>query len=101
MKKRLDVAELEIGMYVAELDRPWLETPFLFQGFELSNEEELEEIRRYCQYVYIDTEQSRVLPKTAKEDKKEDKKRIRRKSSKPQVKEIDFSKIELPVLEEL
>ena len=72
MKKRLDVAELEIGMYVAELDRPWLETPFLFQGFELSNEEELEEIRRYCQYVYIDTEQSRVLPKTAKEDKKED-----------------------------
>jgi len=24
--------ELSIGMYVAGLDRPWLETPFLFQG---------------------------------------------------------------------
>jgi len=72
MKKKLDVAELEIGMYVAELDRPWLETPFLFQGFELSNGEELEEIRRYCQYVYIDTEQSRVLPKASKEEQRED-----------------------------
>ncbi|MEE8263181.1 MAG: DUF3391 domain-containing protein, partial [Gammaproteobacteria bacterium] len=32
MKKRVDVRDLSLGMYVAELDRPWLETPFLFQG---------------------------------------------------------------------
>jgi len=25
-------AQLEIGMFVAELDRPWIETPFLIQG---------------------------------------------------------------------
>jgi len=29
--------ELKLGMYVAELDRPWLESPFLFQGFKVSS----------------------------------------------------------------
>ena len=28
---RVDTANLERGMYVAQLDRPWIETPFLFQ----------------------------------------------------------------------
>jgi putative nucleotidyltransferase with HDIG domain len=41
-------------MYVAELDRPWLGTPFLFQGFQISSEEEIEELRRYCKSVYIE-----------------------------------------------
>ena len=26
-------ADLVVGMYVVQLDRPWLETPFMFQGF--------------------------------------------------------------------
>src|SRR5713226_5056459 len=26
--------DLKPGMYVSELDRPWLETPFLFQSFK-------------------------------------------------------------------
>ncbi|MDH3434372.1 MAG: DUF3391 domain-containing protein, partial [Gammaproteobacteria bacterium] len=29
----LSADQLEIGMYVAQLDRPWLETSFLFKGF--------------------------------------------------------------------
>ncbi len=57
MKKRVDVGDLRLGMYVAQLDRPWLETPFLFQGFELRSQEELDQLRQHCQYVYIDTEQ--------------------------------------------
>src|SRR3989344_635268 len=40
-------------MYVAELDRPWRETPFLFQGFEIHGEEELAQLRSLCQYVYV------------------------------------------------
>ncbi|MBS1236108.1 MAG: phosphohydrolase, partial [Proteobacteria bacterium] len=54
MKKKIDVIDLERGMYVSELDRPWLETPFLFQGFELRQPEEFELIRKFCKYVYID-----------------------------------------------
>lgn len=41
-------------MYVAELDRPWLGTPFLFQGFKIRSHAEIEEIKRYCSWVYID-----------------------------------------------
>lgn len=53
---KVNTAELETGMYVARLDRPWTETPFLFQGFFIRTQDELEELRRHCQYVYIDPE---------------------------------------------
>ncbi len=42
-------------MYVAELDRPWLGTPFLFQGFEIRSDAELLELKRLCKWVYVDT----------------------------------------------
>ena len=35
IKKKIDVGDLEIGMCVTDLDRPWLETPMLFQGYEI------------------------------------------------------------------
>jgi len=57
MRKKVDVQDLRIGMYVSGLDRPWIETPFLFQGFPIQAQEELNELQRLCQYVYVDTEQ--------------------------------------------
>jgi HD-GYP domain-containing protein (c-di-GMP phosphodiesterase class II) len=48
------VSQLTIGMYVIELDRPWLETPFQFQGFEIKSKAEIQAIRNVCEYVYID-----------------------------------------------
>jgi HD-GYP domain-containing protein (c-di-GMP phosphodiesterase class II) len=45
-------------MYVSSLDRPWIETPFLFQGFFIRNDKEIEDLRRYCDYVEIDIEES-------------------------------------------
>jgi len=56
MLKQVPVDELQLGMYVASLDRPWAGTRFMFQGFEISTHEALEELRRVCQYVTIDTE---------------------------------------------
>ncbi len=54
MKKRVAVAELQFGMYIAELDRPWTETPFTFQGFVLKTHEELEILSRCCRVVFVD-----------------------------------------------
>lgn len=54
MRKKVDVLELETGMYVAELDRPWRETPFLFQGFYIESQADIEKIRGYCQHVFVD-----------------------------------------------
>ena len=63
MKKKIQIHELRKGMYVAELDRPWFGTPFLFQGFQIQSDEEIEQLRQCCQYVYIDTE-PQDLPNT-------------------------------------
>lgn len=56
MKKKVDARDLTIGMYVFELDRPWIDSPFLFQGFELKDNEDVENIRKHCAYVFIDNE---------------------------------------------
>lgn len=52
------VEALQIGIYVAELDRPWIETPFLFQGFKIQSETELGALHQYCRSVYVDVERS-------------------------------------------
>ena len=56
MKKKISVHDVAYGMWVSELDRPWVGTPFLFQGFEISSPDEIETLRGLCEYVYIDTE---------------------------------------------
>lgn len=56
-EKKVSVEQLEIGMYVARLDRPWVETSFLFQGFRISNDEDIRQLRETCEYVYVDNEQ--------------------------------------------
>ncbi len=55
MKKKISVNELKLHMYIVELDRPWLETPFLFQGFSIKSQNDIEIVRRICNQVYIDT----------------------------------------------
>lgn len=58
MRTKIDTSDLLIGMYVAELDRPWLETTFLFQGFAISSQGDINELQRCCSYVFIDEEKS-------------------------------------------
>ena len=55
---RVDTADLEFGMYVAELDRPWLGTPFLFQGFEIQDPDELQQLKDSCEHVFVDVTRS-------------------------------------------
>jgi HD-GYP domain-containing protein (c-di-GMP phosphodiesterase class II) len=54
------VAQLQFGMYVAELDRPWTDTPFVFQGFVLETEEQLETLKKYCKTVSVDEARSEL-----------------------------------------
>lgn len=58
LRRKIEVSGLRVGMYVSELDRPWLETPFLFQGFFIRTKNEIDELHEYCNFVYIDLEQS-------------------------------------------
>jgi HD-GYP domain-containing protein (c-di-GMP phosphodiesterase class II) len=51
--KHIPSSQIEIGMYISCLDRPWLETPFLFQGFEVHTQKDIDELQRLTKFVYV------------------------------------------------
>src|SRR5947208_10413583 len=53
-------------MYVAELDRPWTETPFMFQGFHLRTDEQWDMLRKFCKHVFVDLERTEGRDATAR-----------------------------------
>ncbi|MEJ1381182.1 MAG: DUF3391 domain-containing protein [Candidatus Sedimenticola sp. (ex Thyasira tokunagai)] len=59
MKKEVktSIDGLEVGMFVSRLDRPWVKTPFDLQGVVVRNADDIERLRKYCNYVYVDVEQ--------------------------------------------
>lgn len=60
-QKVIPVDQLQVGMYVAKLDRPWIETPYPLQGFYIKELSEIDQMRRYCRNVTIDLSRSRAV----------------------------------------
>ncbi len=56
---KVQTKDLAVGMYVSGLDRPWLETPFIIQGFCVETPDEIERVRSFCEYVFVDVTKSR------------------------------------------
>ena len=54
--REIPVEELTFGMYVSKLDRPWTETPFVFQGFVLKSDKQIDVLKKYCKHVFVDPE---------------------------------------------
>jgi HD-GYP domain-containing protein (c-di-GMP phosphodiesterase class II) len=61
-RKAVAVSDLQFGMYIAELDRPWTETPFAFQGFSLRTANQLEALRKLCKHVFVEVAHSGARP---------------------------------------
>jgi HD-GYP domain-containing protein (c-di-GMP phosphodiesterase class II) len=61
-KKEVPTDKLRLGMYVIELDRPWTETSFPFQGFPITSREQIEQLKSYCKTVYVDPEREEQKP---------------------------------------
>lgn len=59
---KLPATNLEPGMFIAELDRPWLETPFELQGFVVRDADEIQYVSNYVDHVYIDAEYNGTRP---------------------------------------
>src|SRR5574343_16065 len=57
-KITVSALDLQVGMFVSDLDRPWIETPFLMQGLLIENEAEIATLRQYCQQVTVDRSRS-------------------------------------------
>lgn len=47
---------LRPGMFVAELDRPWLETPFSIQGFMVRDDDDVMFVAKYVDHVLVDAD---------------------------------------------
>jgi len=67
---RISVRDVKLGMFIAELDRPWTETPFLIQGLLLEDKAHLVLLRDMVHEVTIDPARSnadslRHLPRDA------------------------------------
>jgi HD-GYP domain-containing protein (c-di-GMP phosphodiesterase class II) len=60
---KVDTANIEMGMFVAQLDRSWLETPFIERGFEVSKSDQIDLLRKFCTHVYVDVERSTLSEK--------------------------------------
>lgn len=58
MKAVIASDDVAAGMFVVELDRPWLDTPFPLQGFLVENDEQIATLRRLCRTVSIDRSRS-------------------------------------------
>ena len=58
-KVRVECTDLLFGMYVCDLDRPWLDSPFLIQGFYIKDNDDIDTVRSMCEYVYVD----KVVPR--------------------------------------
>lgn len=54
----VEVEFLRPGVFVTELDRPWLETPFLMQGFLIDDETQITQLKALCKLVYVDRRRS-------------------------------------------
>jgi HD-GYP domain-containing protein (c-di-GMP phosphodiesterase class II) len=53
-REKTQVSQLGIGMFVSELDRPWLGTPFLLEGLLIEDSEQIATITALCEFVYVD-----------------------------------------------
>jgi HD-GYP domain-containing protein (c-di-GMP phosphodiesterase class II) len=53
-REQVSVEQLQFGMYVAELDRPWTDTPFMYQGFQLRTAVQLAALKKFCKHVFVD-----------------------------------------------
>jgi len=53
---KVNAADLQIGMYVSELDRPWVDTPFPLQGFHIRDGSDARKVQDFCRFVFIDVE---------------------------------------------
>src|SRR3546814_13266188 len=57
---QIAIDELRPGMYVNRPDRDWVGTPFPLQGFYVTKTEQIEELRKYCRHVFVDTQRQQM-----------------------------------------
>ena len=58
-QKKVAVHDLEVGMFVSDLDRPWHQTPFPIQGFPIRSQSDVRALASHCKWVMVDVAEGR------------------------------------------
>lgn len=53
-REKIDVKDLRVGMFVVELDKPWEESSFMFQGLEIKSTSDITDVQKECSFVWVD-----------------------------------------------
>lgn len=56
---QIKAQDLVLGMFVSGLDRPWSQTPFPLQGFHIKKPRDIETVKSFSTFVYIDVTKGR------------------------------------------
>ena len=65
-QQKIFVHDLEMGMFVSDLDRPWHQTPFPIQGFHIRSQDDIRALTSHCKWVSVDVAESRAADVHAK-----------------------------------
>jgi len=57
---KISLEGLQVGMYVSKIDRPWMDIPIQLEGMLIKSNDDIDMIKTYCDYVYIDTSKGRT-----------------------------------------
>ena len=68
-QKKVFVHDLEVGMFVSDLDRPWHQTPFPIQGFHIRSQDDIRALTSHCKWVAVDVAESRNAGGSNQSDK--------------------------------
>jgi HD-GYP domain-containing protein (c-di-GMP phosphodiesterase class II) len=58
-QRKVAVHDLEIGMFVSDLDKPWHKTPFPIQGFHIRSQDDVRALTSHCSWVMVDVAETR------------------------------------------
>lgn len=64
--QKFAVEDVRVGMFVTQLDIPWEESTFMFQGLEIKSTADIQELQNQCKHVWVDYDEF-SLPKSRNE----------------------------------
>lgn len=68
-QRKVFVQDLELGMFVSNLDRPWHQTPFPIQGFYIRSQDDIRAVTSHCKWVSIDVAEARQSHENTKDSR--------------------------------
>jgi len=61
-EEKISIANLKQGMYVSRLEIPWIDTPFALEGMPITSQEDIDLLRPYSEFVFVDIDQGDTPP---------------------------------------